>query len=512
MKRVIVLPLLCIAVVAHGFTKEDLRLLEEEMAKKTAYDATKQERIKNVIGADLPETQKNLLLFEEYKSYNYDTALIYAHHLLDEAALKRDKQAYIAARLKLAFAYLSSGLFKECDDVFESLNPKEMNTANQIEYFITKARLYHDMADYVLGSHGRAYIQIGNQCYKQAIELIDAKDSVVYWNALAQYAMKTDEYTLAIERFKRMVQVASVTDHELAIAYSSMGFLYDCLGEETASDHYWILATIADLRSSTKEAIAMRIVALRLYEDGMSELATRCIYYALEDAQQYGARQRQIAIGQILPIIEQQQIRDLQAQNRRITHLSVLLYSLTGVLVVLLLVLVSRIKEFKKAKQTIDTMNKGLTEANVMKEEYIGLFLCKQSALLEEIEKMQKYVSNPNYVRVRKQKNDFYKQFDEMFLHLFPNFVEQVNALALPEEQIELKKGERLSPELRILALMRLGITQNDQIANVLDHSVNTIYTYKTRARNRTGLTLEQWHQALMSISFDRSDTNTPVA
>lgn len=512
MKRTIVLPLLCIAVVAYGFTKEDIQLLEDEMAKKEMYDAAKQERISHVINADLSETEKNLLLFEEYKSYNYDTALIYAHHLLDEAAAKRDQQAYIAARLKLAFAYLSSGLFKECDDVFESLRVEEMDATNQIEYYITKARLYHDMADYVLGSHGREYMQVGNQCYKQAIELVDAGDSVTYWNAQAQYAMKTDEYTLAIERFKRMVQVTSVTDHELAIAYSSMGYLYDCLGEKSISDHYWILATIADLRSSTKEAIAMRIVALRLYETGLSELATRCIYFALEDAQQYGARQRQIAIGQILPIIEQQQIRDLQAQNRRITYLSIGLYLLMGLLVVLLIVLASRIKELKKAQQTIDTMNKGLTEANVMKEEYIGLFLCKQSALLEEIEKMQKYVSNPNYVRVRKQKNDFYKQFDEMFLHLFPNFVEQVNALALPGEQVELKKGERLSPELRILALMRLGITQNDQIANVLDHSVNTIYTYKTRARNRTGLTLEQWHQALMSISFDKNDTNTPVA
>ena len=512
MKRTIILPLLCVAVIAYGFTKEDIQLLEEEMAKKEIYDTAKQKRITHVINADLSETEKNLLLFEEYKSYNYDTALIYAHHLLDEAALKRDRQGYIAARLKLAFAYLSSGLFKECDDVFESLHISEMDKTNQIEYYITKARLYHDMADYVLGAHGREYIQIGNQCYKQAIQLLDTSDSVTYWNALAQYAMKTDEYSLAIERFKRMIQVPSVTEHELAIAYSSMGYLYDCLGEKSMSDHYWILASIADLRSSTKEAIAMRNVALRLYEEGMSELAAQCIYYALEDAQQYGARQRQIAIGQILPIIEQQQIRDLQAQNQRITRLSIGLYILMGLLVTLLIMVVSRIKELKKAKQTIDTMNKGLTEANVMKEEYIGLFLCKQSALLEEIEKMQKYVSNPNYLRIRKQKNDFYKQFDEMFLHLFPYFVAQVNALALPGEQIELKKGERLSPELRILALMRLGITQNDQIANVLDHSVNTIYTYKTRARNRTGLTLDQWHQALMSISFDKNDTNTPVA
>lgn len=129
------------------------------------------------------------------------------------------------------------------------------------------------------------------------------------------------------------------------------------------------------------------------------------------------------------------------------------------------------------------------------------------------MEKYQRYVkrktqerrfdelqSIPQYVDIRTLRNEFYKRFDTMFLHIFPDFVEKFNGLLRPDCRVELRQGELLNAELRIFALIRLGITDNQQIANLLDYSINTIYTYKTRIKNASALPPEEFNSRLMEI------------
>ena len=79
--------------------------------------------------------------------------------------------------------------------------------------------------------------------------------------------------------------------------------------------------------------------------------------------------------------------------------------------------------------------------------------------------------------------NGFYEMFDNAFLQLYPRFVEEFNELLKPGSRIELKKGERLNTELRIFALIRLGINDSSRIASLLRYSVNTIYNYRARIK-----------------------------
>jgi len=502
-----------LAVCLWAFSEQDLHMLDNELSLKTSYDQSKRQHIQHMIDT-LPS--RYLLyetLFEAYKSYSYDTAYIYATKLYDEAQLTGRQDLLDEARLKQAFIYLSSGLFQESLSVFQQLNPHRLAPSNKDDYFINYARLCYDMADYAHGILRYNYIAQGNQLSEQALSLISPNDTVRYWSTSGLYHMKMNDYTHALEHFKLALLCSTITDHERAIAYSSMAYIYQLLEQKDNSDHYWVLAAIADLRSSTKETVAMAIVAERLYKDGDIDHAATYIRAAMDDAAFYNARHRQLSVGKILPIIENKQVQDLQAKNLRIQRLQVMLYMLLALLAACLVVLVNRIRAIHKAHRTIQNMNSSLIEANHIKEEYIGTSYRSMSELICRLEKYERYIQRkvmdrqteelqiiPRYIDAHQCRKDFYQQFDESFIRIFPHFIEHFNALLNPGEQMEVKAGEILSTELRIFALIRLGITDNEQISKVLDYSINTIYTYKTRVRNRSSLSSEDFQQAVMSI------------
>lgn len=233
----------------------------------------------------------------------------------------------------------------------------------------------------------------------------------------------------------------------------------------------------------------------------------------MSDAQFYNARHRQLSIGRIIPIIEQHQLHTMQEQAHRITRLNICLYVLLTGLFITFLLLYNRHRALRRTEQVIQQSNLQLTEANRIKEECIATFLCNESSVYSKLEKYQRYVKRraqdrrmdelqlvPQYADVRMLRNDFYKRFDTMFLHIYPDFVERFNALLRPDSKITIRPGELLNAELRIFALMRLGITDNQQIANLLDYSVNTIYTYKTRIKNATDLTTEEFRRRLNAL------------
>ena len=503
------------SVPAWAFTQEDIAFLEEELAKKEAYNAIKQHRIDSIRDADTNTYAQLLALTKEYQSYSYDTATIYVEKLIAEPTHLNSHEKMVQAQTRHAFIFLSSGLFKESADVLEQMAddvpacPPDI----QADYYITYSRLLYDMADYTHGQLANDYRTQGHKMSEQALRLINPQDTAHYWLTAAQYAMKQNDEALAIERFERALGCSAISEHNRAIAYSSMGALYEVLGDKPRSEHYWILAAIADLHSCTKEAIAMSMVAQMLYRQGDIDHAAHYIKEAMDDANFYNARHRQLSIGKIIPIIEQQQLDTLQEQSHRIRRLNVCLYLLLLVLCLAVVLLYNRHCALRRTEEVIQQSNNRLTEANRIKEECIATFLCNESTVYSKLEKYQRYVkrktqerrfdelqSIPQYVDIRTLRNDFYKRFDTMFLHIFPDFVEKFNGLLRPECRIELRQGELLNAELRIFALMRLGITDNQQIANLLDYSINTIYTYKTRIKNASALLPEEFSRRLMEI------------
>lgn len=506
---------------------EDLALLKEYIGRKAEFDAQKEERIA-ALSTELETTKCRYgvlkKLYDEYKSYNFDRAIVCVEQLYDEAVVLGDRNKIIDAEVQKGFAYLSAGLFKEGCDLFERLDTCGAAAETKAEYCFTYARLLYDLADYNHVGMTHAYNQKGSQLMREALRYYTPQDTINYWNSQAIIDQHEGFYDRAISRFKLAMEDSRIDKHQLAINYSTIAYLYQLLGNTSAQRHYDILAAIADIESSTKETVAMRIVADNLNNEGNVRDACICIRCAQDDAVFYNARHRQVEISQILPIIEQENLRLLEKQHRKIYALIISVALLLIACVAALWLLTHRNRKLRKARKTIEEMNANLLLANRIKEEYIGSFLCWQSDFIGEIEKYQQQVKKlasqhkyeelqtvPKNVDAQKKREAFYKHFDEMFLNIFPNFVQDFNALLREGEQIELKEGELLNTDLRIFALIRLGINHNEVIAQVLDYSVNTIYSYKTKVKNRSNMDNERFLQAVMQIPSFKKEKNSDI-
>lgn len=506
--------LCCLCPMGYAMQATEIDQLDQELQKKAEYDRQKHQRIEAIEqDASISTYEKYVLLFEEYQSFNYDTAFSLVNKMIDEAKLLGHPEYQAKAELKRAFIYLSSGLFHESVAVFSNIDPATLSKEDQIYYYTHFARLKYDMADYVQGDLSYTYTAEGNALSEKALALIEPSDTVLFWSTSALYRSKMRDYTRAIEQFKLALACTTITEHEKAIAYSSIAHAYSLLNQPEIADSYLVQAAISDLRSSTKEALALALVAQRLHQLGDLQHAAYYIRLAMDDAEYYNARHRQLSVGRIMPIIEQEQLLTLEHTNHRIAIQSILLYVLLAVLLIMLAILVNRIRAIRKAQSTIQTMNDKLLETNRIKEEYIGSSCCSMSDLISRLERYERFVRRkaqekrtdeliviPNYIDAHNCRRDFYKQFDQSFLHIFPHFIRDFNALLRPGEELTVKGNELLSTELRIFALIRLGINDNDQISKVLDYSINTVYTYKTRVRNRSDLDNDAFFRAVMDI------------
>lgn len=535
-KSMIILGLLLMAACTTLFAKvndntpqikatdaEDLALLKEYIRQKPHYDLEKEQRILELTAEmEATDDRYNTLrkLFDEYKSYNFDRAIVCVEQLYDEAVALGIQDKIVYAQVQKGFAYLSAGLFKEGFDLFYRLDTVGASNATKAEYCMTYARLLYDLSDYNNVGMTHSYNLQGNDLLRKALRYLTPRDTINYWNCQAIIDQHEGFYDRAITRFKLAMESSEINEHQLAINYSTIAYLYQLLGNTNMQRHYDILAAISDIKSSTKETVAMRIVADNLNKEGNIEDAGICIRCAQEDAVFYNARHRQVEISQILPIIEQENIRSLEAQKKQIYVLVITIVLLLGICLLGIWMLRRQNRTLKKVRQTIEDTNSNLLIANKIKEEYIGNFLCWQSEFITDLDKYEHQVKKlamqhkfeelqniPKNVDAGRKREDFYKRFDEMFLNIFPNFVKDFNALLRPDEAIELKEGELLSTDLRIFALMRLGITHNEVIAQVLDYSVNTIYSYKTKVKNRSNLDNDRFLEAVMAIpSFKQTE------
>ncbi len=499
-------------------------MLEAVLAEQGAYDSAKVTEIRTLEEAfgehrgdnkeaSGKEFAQAKALFDAYKSYNYAHSKHYADLLAEIAAQSSDRRQQYEAQYCQLFALLSAGLFKEGYDLQQRMTVPVEDSLAWAEYHILSARLMLDMAVYAGEGYSDDYGMAYKRHYEQALERLTPRDTFLYYSCTASLAEQDAQWDAALAYYRISLQDSRETLHDSAVTYSSMAFVYSQMGNREAMFHYNALSAAADIRSCTKETVALRRVAQTLYEDGEVSTAARFIRKAEEDAQFYGARHREMELMQILPIIETENEKLLQTKTHRIWGLTITSLLLLIGMVGALFLVQKYLRQAKAANRTIQEMNRNLLVANRLKEEYIGTMLSSQSLYIGEVERYQQKVIQclnkkrwddlltiPKSVDARCKRTEFYKQFDEMVLHIFPSFVQDFNALLRPNEQIVLKKGELLNTELRIFALLRLGITHNEVIADVLDYSLTTIYTYKTKVKSRSDLSNEEFQARLMAI------------
>lgn len=530
MRPLLFLFLFLFAATALATPNQDslLNKLNVELGKKSAYDNIKLKRIDQL--EDLLSSNNDLnfrygiylKLYEEYKSFNFNKAFTCALKLQELGRMLNDQPKIAYGKVKLGFTLLSSGMFKETFDSLKTVNVKLLSDEGKKEYYFITARTYYDLADFVKDNY---YTPIYN---KNAQRYIDSAVAFCKPNSFEHIYYNGLKYLKAGDKDKAVVNLQSLldnkyfklTEHQYAVVASTLSDIYIQNRKPQKAVDLLILAAIADVRSATKEAAAMANLAQLLHQEGDMENAYIFIKAAMDDATYYGARQRKIQVGAILPVIAGQRINHVEDQRRALIFYASLLTALSITIIVFAVIIYKQLQKLKLADKVILQANQNLQdkireldEANKIKEEYIGYYFNLISEYIEKLEKFKRSVDNKlitkrfedirilvDNINLTKEREELFINFDKAFLTIFPNFVKTFNTFFCEENQIKLLPNQLLNTDLRIFALIRLGITDTEKIAHILGYSVNTIYNYKARLKSKSTIANDDFEQAVMTI------------
>ena len=467
------------------------------------------------------EYDKNLRLYDEYLAFRFDSAFYYINRNIQSSLARTDVERCAASTIRLAHILSVSGIFNNARLLLDSIQPDLLSTETRMLYYNQRAELNlyrSEMAQYT--PYFMNYIDSA-QYYRQMLLQIAPKESFEYIVSRASYVCEQGDVEGAIHLFEQYLPTLQSGDRRYSIVASTLAFFYWKSGQPQQQEHYLLLSAISDLRGAILENNALRELASILMERGVYERAYRYLSRASNDAQQYGSRLRSMQVARLTAVITKAYDTEREHALQRTNRLLTILASITLLLVGLILfnfwllykrrianrkinqmntVLISQNEDMQALNTQLSTLNSQMKEANRIKDEYIGRFLELCSALIHRGEERHKFFNR--LARDRKLEelyaelksgsaiNEgvkmFHQNFDTAFLNIYPDFISDVNRLMTPDSQFEIEEGStKLTTELRVLALIRLGIVDNQKIADILRSSITTIYTYRSKLKSR---------------------------
>lgn len=491
-----------ISAVDRAIQKRDLYVKQ----KYSKLDELKKKAHRSELNDSLKEIHRSYInLYEGYKAFRYDSAYFYLETAKDLAHKLKDSSLIGQTKIKEGFILISAGLFTEAMDTLKSIKTKHLIPADKYDFYYNMARAHFDLADYNDDDRYRInYVRKGIFYLDQALKSAEV-NGCKYLKASGLKALKLQNWTRAKEIYLKWLDF-ELEPQLYGVATSSISYVYSQLGSQEQAIKYLGKAAISDLENSIQENTALRNLAIQLYHNGMLNKANYYVRVAFKDAELYNARHRQNQISAILPIIESAQLFKVEQKNKSLQNTVILLTILAIISLIFLGIIFKQLKEKKAARKALfenneqlKQMNLSLVEADAIKQDYITYFLKATSQLINKMLALQKQT----VLKIRTKKAEeilgiiqkynaknereaLFHQFDEVFLQLFPSFVKSVNMLFPENEKRVIKKGNLLSTELRIYALFRLGIQDNKQVADFLDVSIATVYSYKTRLKSKS--------------------------
>ena len=544
MKKVI---LIFVTIVLSGllYAKDNkstdalLREIDGIIKNRQTYGAEKEARIadlkKLLVEAASDEQRYGFCgrLFDEYRAYNLDSSFVYAQRK-EELAHRLNKLDYLDdSAMNMAEVMGTTGMYKEALELLGKIDKKTLPDYLYGYYYHLYRTIYGLMGDYAVTEKAKKEYYRMTDLYRDSLLQINASDSLGHALVMADKCIVHARYDEAIDMLMEYYSKPSLDDHAQAMITYTISEGYRLKGDKQGQKHYLALSAIADLKSAVKEYVSLRKLASLVYEEGDIDRAYNYLKCSLEDATLCNARLRTLEISQVFPIIDQayQLKTKRQQQEMKVSLICISLLS-----VFLLVAIFFVYKQMKKVaaarREVIDTntllqelneelhdsnsqlkeMNHTLSEANYIKEEYIGRYMDQCSTYLDKmdlyrrslnkiaaagrVEELYKAIKSSQFLD--EELKEFYANFDVTFLQLFPSFVEDFNALLT--EPMQPKPGEQLNTELRIFALIRLGITDSTKIAQFLRYSVTTIYNYRTRVRNKAVGERDEFEAKVMQI------------
>jgi hypothetical protein len=487
--------------------------LDRALDSRESFENEKRRTIDSVrarIRPSLPPRDQyriNKQMVDLYRSYSYDSAMHYAKLNRTLADKLRDVRLTAESRIDYSNLLLKGGLFMETIESLGQIDRATLPGDLTEDYYLCHEQLYHHMSRYTAGTPFEHQYSAVSMAWVDSLKTVVGEDSEQYF-ALSRIYISNPDRRIARALLQNLLDRLEVGSHAYAIVSATLADCYGMADPEEAYQRkkHLITSAISDITSTVKEYVSLSNLAGSLYLEGDVDRAYRYGTISMEDANFYNARLRRIELSLIFPIIERAYKAELDRKNARL-RTSVVAISLLAVLMMGLIIYVWRqTVVLRRIRQTlIETnerlaaTNRSLVEANHIKEEYLGRFLGMCSNYIDKMERYQSSVLNRlnagkmdelrAMVRsssiLDQEIKEFYQNFDRAFLKIFPGFVPKFNSLLRENERIVVPTGELLITELRIFALIRLGIGDSSQIAKFLRYSANTVYTYRTKIKNK---------------------------
>ena len=522
----LVLLVLPVNAAVDKVTKTWLEKVDASLEKHDAYDKQRIDCINELKDGLLKakyegrEFEQTYALYNEYKCYRYDSAKHYSYVCLDIALRQNDKQHIAQAKLAIAFSLISAGILSEALDVIKTIEHHALTGALLEEYYETNSQLWRSMADYVKEDPFYTKYITRSNAYLDSVKQVTPPNSYLWWSVTGSRQMRDHEYQKALESFEHVLKEGGDDLHLRAKTLAEMAWAHIWLEHEDKAIAYFAQSAIADNETATREITALYHLARLIFKHGEHERASIYVHQALEDVNFYGTRLRKVEINDILPIIEQDRYDVMRGQRNW-------LFVATGLFVVLLLACLwsyrlirRKNNKLMEAQVTIAEQLEQLKRSHLQLQEddkiknaYIGRSFYTNAEFIAKLEKL--FVSINHKIAARQyddlrsmmkqstvsmERENMYEAFDETFLKLFPNFVERYNELFEESERKLPPNKNALTSEMRIFALIRLGVSESERIAKFLDYSVHTVNTYKTRIKNRSIVDNEQFEGEIMKI------------
>ena len=504
--------------VRHLYAKLDSLIAhyQETTAEKESRIRNLKDGVKTMTLTDDQTYDLNLRLYDEYVAFRFDSAFYYVEKNVERFRHTADHDRFAASAIRMAHILSVTGLFDRSRRLMDEIDPEKLGDEQRVAYYNQQSELNlyrSEMAQYT--PYFNDYIQKA-QYYRQMIIQTAPKDSYDYIFSLATYTCETGNPDKAIQMMEDYLPKLDVSTRDYSIVTSTLAYFYQCKDDRERQEYYLLLSAISDEQGAIRENNSLRTLAEILMARGENDIAYRYLYQSITEARFYGSRLRMMQVGRMAPQIMNLYDKE-RAQTQRNTYIYLGIISfisliLLGIMAYTLVLL----RKKKAASRQVEAMNKTLTahneqiqavnsqmkEANRIKDEYIGRFLELSSNLIKQGEERSKQLNRlardrkleELYAELKSSQTInsgirmFHQNFDEAFLNIYPAFINEVNKLLTPDNAFVISEGDsrRLTTELRILALIRLGISDNQDIADILRSSITTIYTYRSKLKSRS--------------------------
>ena len=552
MKNIIIFLCLCTICMCRLHAADSSRAdslllkLDQAIKERPIYMEQKELKLvelKRLLHRQIPDEERFAILgtlLDEYRSFNTDSALHMAEER-EQIAIRLGNREYIDnARMNKADVLGMTGMYKEVMDLMRNIHIDRLPVDIHPYYYHIYRTVYGLMADYAVTAYEKKLYTELTDKYRDSLLLVNKDNLLIHTLIQSDQYNVRNEYDKAIRLLTDYLALQKDYEHDVAICAYTLSESYRLKGDKEKEKEYLIVSAMADMKTAVREYISLRKLAVLLYQEGDIERAYSYVKICMEDAAACNARLRKLEILEIFPIINDayQQKTEKQQEQMKWALVSISLLSLF--LLLAIFYVYKQMKKVAAARREVIDANKRLKELNdelhlsnaqlkeanhsiaensYLKEEYLGRYMDQCSVYLEKMDNYRrslgKIAATGNveelYKNIKSSKfiegelKEFYTNFDNTFLQLFPTFVEDFNALLADDEQISLKAGERMNTELRIFALIRLGITDSVKIAQFLRYSVTTIYNYRTKVRNKAAGDRDLLEQEVMTIGKSKN-------